>query len=70
MKLFLYISALIAIIIGAIYFMRWFVGFISQKVKNAWIGTICTLIVGGVLLLLVMICLFAVSMSFGPVKPD
>ena len=69
MKLFLYISALIAIIIGAIFFMRWFVGFISQKVKYAWIGTICALIVGGALLLLMMICIFTVGMSFGPVKP-
>lgn len=49
--------------------MRWFVGFISQRVKYAWIGTICTLIVGGALLLLVMICIFVVGMSFGPVKP-
>ena len=69
MKLFLYISALIAIIIGTSFFMRWFVGFISQRVKYAWIGTLCTLIVGGALLLLVMICIFVVGMSFGPVKP-
>lgn len=69
MKLFLYISALLAIIIGAILFMRWFVGFISQRVKYAWIGTICALIVGGALLLLVMICIFVVGMSLGPIKP-
>lgn len=67
MQSVVYISALIAIIIGAIFFMRWFGGIVALKIRNAWIRLVCILVVGGVLVVLVGFCMFAVSLSLSPV---
>lgn len=69
MKAFLYYSAFMAIAIGTILFMRWFVRFISWKIKNTWIVLALTLIVGACMLVFLIFCLFAVSMSLPPIKP-
>lgn len=66
----IYILILIAIIVGTVIFMRWFVGFIARKIQNAWIRLLCALVVGGIAAIILCFFIFAICMSLSPVNPN